>query len=74
MLDDLKPPKKVGSCRVRSIKQSLSDKDAVIFEDSVMDEAWPLLVLARELNKRNISISDNSLRRHRLKGCSCWRI
>lgn len=74
MLDDLKPPKKVGSCKVRTIKQLLNDKDATIFEASVMDEGWPLTVLSRELNKRNISISDNSLRRHRLKGCSCWKI
>lgn len=74
MLDDLQLPKKVGSCKVRSIKQLLNDKDATIFESSVMDEAWPLTVLSRELNKRNIIISDNSLRRHRLKGCSCWKI
>lgn len=74
MLDDLKLPKKVGSCKVRTIKQLLNDKDAAIFEASVMDEGWPLTVLSRELAKRNISISDNSMRRHRLKGCTCWKI
>ena len=74
MLDDLQLPKKVGTCKVRSIKALLSDKDAAILENSVMDENWPLTVLSRELNKRNISISDNSLRRHRLKGCTCWKI
>lgn len=73
MLDDLKLPARKFTCKVRSIKETLDTKDAVIFENSVMDQAWPLTVLSRELNKRNISISDNSMRRHRLKECSCWR-
>ena len=73
MLDDLKLPQRVGSCKVRTIKQILDVKDAEILEASVMDVRWPLTVLSRELNKRNISISDNSMRRHRLKECSCWR-
>ena len=74
MLDDLKLPQRVGTCKVRTIKQLLDVKDAEILEASVMDVRWPLTVLSRELGKRNISISDNSMRRHRLKECTCWKI
>jgi hypothetical protein len=74
MLEDLSIPSKASRCKVDGVKKSLSDKDAKILEDSVMNPEWPLLVLSRELKKRNINISDNSLRRHRLKDCSCWKI
>lgn len=74
MLEDLSIPGKAGRCRVDAIKKSLSDKDAKILENSVMNPEWPLLVLSRELKKHNIAVSDNSLRRHRLKDCSCWKI
>jgi len=74
MLEDLNIPGKVFSCRVKSIKNDLSDADAKIFEEAVMNPSWQLTVLSRELKKRNINISDNSMRRHRLKACSCWKI
>jgi len=74
MLEDLNIPGKVFSCRVKSIKNDLSDADAKILEEAVMNPSWQLTVLSRELKKRNINISDNSMRRHRLKACSCWKI
>lgn len=75
MLEDLSlPVNKPGSCKVRTVKSDLSDVDAKILEDAVMNPDWPTLVLSRELKSRSIEISDNTLRRHRLKACSCWKI
>ena len=75
MLEDLnKPVEKIYPCKVRTIKESLSDKDAKTFIEAVEDESWQAYVLARELAKRGIEISDRTLRHHRKKGCSCSKI
>jgi hypothetical protein len=74
MLENLSMPNKVTSCRVRIVKSGLSDVDAKILDEAVMNPGWQLTVLSRELKKKNILISDNSLRRHRTKVCSCWKI
>lgn len=74
MLEGLKIPSKPSACKVRTVKASLSDADAKILDDAVMNVDWPVLVLSRELKDRSIFISDNTLRRHRLKVCSCWKI
>ena len=75
ILEDLnKPDKKVYPCKVRTIKESLSDKDAKTFIEAVNDESWQAYVLARELGKRGIEISDRTIRSHRYKLCSCSKI
>lgn len=74
MLENLSMPNKVTSCRVRVVKSGLSDVDAKILDEAVMNPSWQLTVLSRELKKKNILVSDNSLRRHRTKVCSCWKI
>lgn len=74
MLENLSMPNKVGACKVRTIKSGLSDVDAKILEDAVMNPNWELVALSKELKKKDILVSDNSLRRHRTKVCSCWRI
>jgi len=73
MLEDLEIPVKRGNCRVRIVMESLSEQDAAILEQAVNNENWQLTVLSRELRKRDVIVSDNSLRRHRLKVCPCWR-
>lgn len=75
MLEDLnKPNQKIYPCKVRTIKESLSDKDAKTFIEAVNDESWQAYVLARELAKRGIQISDRTIRYHRQNGCSCSKI
>jgi len=75
MLEDLSiPVKQVFSCKVKVVKDSLDKADADILEKAINNPEWPLTTLARELQKRNINVSDNTLRRHRMKACSCWKI
>jgi hypothetical protein len=74
MLEDLELPKKVWPCRVRTVALSLSDVDAEILEKVVTNVEWPLRTLSNQLKKRGIEISDNSLKNHREKRCSCWKI
>lgn len=74
MLENLSMPNRVTTCRVRTVKSGLSDADAKILEEAIMNPAWQLAALSRELKKKDIVISDNSMRRHRLKVCSCWKI
>ena len=74
MLDDLKLPGKNFACGVRTAKLDLSDKDKEILESAVMNFDWPVQTLQKELKKRNLNVSDYSIRNHREKTCSCWKI
>jgi hypothetical protein len=74
MLEDLELPKKVWPCRIRTVKADLNDKDSEILDKIVMNPEWPLRTLSNQLKKRGIDISDNSIKNHREKRCSCWKI
>jgi hypothetical protein len=74
MLEDLSLPIKITSCRIRTIKNELSEKDAVILEEAVMNPDWPCKTLSNELAKRGTNASDLSIKNHREKRCSCWKI
>lgn len=73
MLEDLAIPTRSVTCRVRTVKEELPDKDAVILEQAVMNPEWPCKTLQNELLKRNIKLSDTSIKHHREKRCSCWK-
>lgn len=74
MLDDLNIPSKPVSCRIRTIADELDVTNKTIFIQAVENPEWPMTVLAVELRKRGINVSDNSIRRHRKQTCSCWKI
>lgn len=74
VLEDLVLPKKVWPCKVRTVKAELSVADAEILDSIVMNPEWPLRTLSNQLKKRGVDISDNSLKNHREKRCSCWKI
>jgi hypothetical protein len=74
VLEDLELPKKLWSCRVRTVKTDMSDKDSQILESAVMNLEWPVRTLSHELKKRGIELSDSSIKNHREKRCSCWKI
>ncbi len=73
MLEDLVIPVKNLPCRVRTVKDEIPEKDAVILEQAVMNPEWPCKTLQNELRKRDIRISDNAIKHHREKRCSCWK-
>lgn len=72
MLEDLKPPAKVYPCKVREIAENLDAADSKIFMDAINDIGnWPNTMLAHELVKRGVYISEKPIRKHRRKECSC---
>jgi hypothetical protein len=73
MLEDLELPKRQTSCRIRTIKSELSEKDAVIFEQAVLNPEWPYKTLSNELYKRGTKVSDAAIKHHRERRCSCWK-
>jgi len=74
MLEDLELPKKVWPCKVRTLKADMSDKDAEILENVLLNPDWPIRTLSNELKKRDIEISETAIKSHREKRCSCWKI
>ena len=74
MLEGLEPPKKVWPCAVRTLIASLNDKDATILGDAVMNPEWNYASLESALTGRGVKLAANSIKRHRMKGCSCWKI
>jgi hypothetical protein len=73
MLENLKPPRKVTACKVRTVMDSLEPMDAEILEAAVLDSAkWKIKTLADELNKLGIQISEKPIATHRARTCSCW--
>jgi hypothetical protein len=73
MLEDLSMPKKVLTCRVRTIKESMTLDDQKILDDAVMNPEWRYKTLSNELSKRDVKVSDSALKHHREKRCSCWK-
>ena len=71
MLEDLKPPRKISSCAVRTLRGKLEKKDQEILDGAIADPEFNSGALARELSSRGLRISDVSILRHRKKECSC---
>lgn len=72
MLEDLSiPQKKQTPCKVRTIAETLNSVDKKIFVDACNSEEWSAVILSRELRKRDIEISDRTIRTHRAGACSC---
>jgi hypothetical protein len=74
MLEDLVIPTKKFPCKVRTVKAVLSEKDALIFESAVMNPEWPCKTLENALSTKGITVSEKTIKQHREKRCSCWKI
>ena len=71
LLENLAPIDRVRPCKVRETAAKLEPSDAKILLDAVANTEWGMTDLVRALSSRGIKMSDNSVRRHRLKTCSC---
>lgn len=72
MLEDLTPPARIFPCAVRTLREQLSDSDQAILDAALANQTlWPNNMLARELSKRGLTISDKPIRKHRSGVCSC---
>ena len=74
LLSDLAPPAKVWPCKVRTILETLEKADAEILSAAVMNPEWNYQALETALAVRGIKLGGAIIKRHRLKGCSCWKI
>jgi hypothetical protein len=75
MLDGLEPPKRVFSCRVRSVLETLDAKDKKIFEVAIQSfDLWPARTLSTALKQRGLVLSDGAIAQHRKGSCSCGKI
>ena len=73
MLEGLEPQEKKSPCKVRTVLETLDEKDQVILVNAVSSQSWPAASLARELTSRGILISERPIMAHRKKACSCVR-
>jgi hypothetical protein len=71
MLEGLKPPTRIPTCAVRTLRNKLEKKDQEILDDALANPDFNSGALARELSSRGLRISDVSILRHRKKECSC---
>jgi hypothetical protein len=74
LLSDLALPEKVWPCKVRTTIESLDKADAEILSAAVMNPEWKYLQLESALAAKGINLGGAIIKRHRLKGCSCWKI
>ena len=74
MLEDLFIPVKHTPCRVRTVKEEIPEKDALILEDAVMNPEWPCGTLQNALLNKGLVVSEKVIKKHREKRCSCWKI
>jgi hypothetical protein len=74
LLSDLQLPKRQWPCAVRTVADTLEPADQDILLAAVMNPEWQYLSLERALAQKGVTLSQNTIKRHRLKGCSCWKI
>lgn len=73
MLEDLTPPKRLHSCKVRTIAAELSETDAKILLDAVNNPEWQFKSLSNALADKGLVIVDTAIAKHRRKQCACFR-
>ena len=72
MLEGLQPISDKRSCRVRTLLNELDEKDAQILADAIKDEnRWSASGLSSALSSRRLSLSKDSIAKHRKGNCSC---
>jgi hypothetical protein len=74
LLENLTPPEKITSCKVRTILTGLDEKDKQVLIAAIDNPAWAHEVLSRELKLRGLSVAPSTIKLHRQKACSCSKI
>ena len=72
MLEDMMPPVRRTSCKVRTILEELNDSDRAILEKALAEhDVWSGNALGRALSQRGFVITEKPIRKHRNRECSC---
>lgn len=75
MLENLQPAKIIRSCKVRTLKQELSDSDGKLLDGYLKDaETWTPHKLAKALGSKGLKIDHRQIAQHRDLMCSCSNI
>ena len=74
MLENLNIKKRVWTCAVRTLLDSLSEADQQILRDNLVNEQISHNALAKALKQLGLNMADTTIRRHRVGECSCSRI
>lgn len=75
ILDDLQPPNRTHTCKVRTLLAELDKSDAKVLADALGDEkTWTVNGLNKALASRGIGLSCDAISRHRKGVCNCSRI
>lgn len=70
MLEDLVPPEK-PKCKVSRIRDGLEPNDRKILDEALENPDWSSFQLARELTRRGLTVSRETLHQHRAGTCKC---
>ena len=73
MLEGLKPPGALRSCKVKAISENLTQEDRAILLEAIANPEWPIKSLSRALSERGLQISDTPLSSHRARACACFK-
>jgi len=74
VLEGLEPNKRVYTCGVQTLKDKLDDEDIKILDQALEDvKVWTPYGLEQALKKRGLTLNEKAIRRHREKGCHCWK-
>lgn len=72
MLENIAPPERRTRCRVRTILKDLDELDQDRLNGFLAnEEIWSALALSRAMASVNVSLSVNSIIKHRRGDCSC---
>lgn len=74
LLDDLTPPTRRWPCAVRAMLETLDKSDADVLAAAVMNPAWKYSALESALFDKGLTLSQGTIKRHREKACSCWKV
>ena len=72
MLEGLEPVKIMRSCKVRTLKQDLSDADTKLLDSYLADaDKWTPHKLSVALASKGLKIDHRQIQQHRDLMCSC---
>lgn len=72
MLEGLEPTNDKRPCRVRTLLNELDEKDEQILAAAIKDaNKWSTTGLSSALSSRGLSLSKDSIAKHRKGNCSC---
>lgn len=71
MLEGLTPPQRITPCKVRTVKAQIDESDVELLEAYIQSPDWSTPALSSALKDRGISLSPNTILKHRKGTCSC---